>query len=209
MENSRAERTMAKTNRMQEAAEGFGARLREVRLGQALTQEMLAESAELSPDIVSRLETGQRGPRPTTVRKLARALGVGVEVLTGTPYAPVPGPRQRTRTAQAEDHSRSACRARQEWQGVMHEGFGDETLREPGEDELTNGNEAGYGGALFGDEEPGVAEREGEADHAEVVAPVASEETAGVPLADGANVEVVQGDARDVPLPEDSVEECE
>lgn len=72
---------------------------------------------------------------------------------------------------------------------------------------MTNGNGVGYGGGvLFGGEEPGAAEREGEADHAEVVAPVAQGETADVPLADGATVEVVQGDARDVPLPDDSVD---
>lgn len=74
--------------------EGFGVRLREIRLGQALTQEELAEGAELAPDVISRLETGRRNPRPTTVRKLAGALGVGVEVLTGTPYAPVTSPRR-------------------------------------------------------------------------------------------------------------------
>lgn len=67
----------------------FGEIVREIRKGQALSQEDLGQRAELAPDAISRLENGFRNPRPSTVRKLASALGVGVEVLTGSEYVPM------------------------------------------------------------------------------------------------------------------------
>ncbi len=61
----------------------LGARLKELRLARALTQVEVSEKAGLALDAVSKIETGRRRPRPGTVRKLAEALGVGVEELTG------------------------------------------------------------------------------------------------------------------------------
>src|SRR5262245_39292683 len=61
-------------------ASPFGALLRGHRLAAGLTQEGLAECADLSARAVSDLERGvKRGPRPDTLRLLARALGLDSE----------------------------------------------------------------------------------------------------------------------------------
>lgn len=51
-------------------------RLKELRLERALSQEELAGKAGVSHDVIWRLETGKGGSHPSTVRKLAAALGV-------------------------------------------------------------------------------------------------------------------------------------
>jgi predicted ATPase/class 3 adenylate cyclase/DNA-binding XRE family transcriptional regulator len=59
------------------AAAGFGALLRRYRVAAGLTQEDLAERAGLSARGVSDLERGaRRAPRPDTLRRLVRALGL-------------------------------------------------------------------------------------------------------------------------------------
>ena len=62
--------------------EHIGDRVRSVRKRRALTQAELAKAAGVSVDTVVKLENGRHEPRPATVRKLARALRVEVEVLT-------------------------------------------------------------------------------------------------------------------------------
>lgn len=52
----------------------FGARLREVRQQQRLTQEQLAEKASLSLNFLNLIERGQRGPSFDSLERLARAL---------------------------------------------------------------------------------------------------------------------------------------
>lgn len=59
-------------------------RLRSVRLRKALTQRQLAERAGINRTTVIRLEGGAEEPFPTTVRKLADALGVEPEDLMGS-----------------------------------------------------------------------------------------------------------------------------
>jgi transcriptional regulator with XRE-family HTH domain len=51
-------------------------RLRSIRERQALNQRELAEKAGLTPASLSRIETGTQEPYMSTVRKLAKALGV-------------------------------------------------------------------------------------------------------------------------------------
>ena len=51
-------------------------RLKEWRLRKALTQRELATMAGLTQSTVALIETGRQSPRPTTMRKLARALGL-------------------------------------------------------------------------------------------------------------------------------------
>jgi transcriptional regulator with XRE-family HTH domain len=51
-------------------------RLRPLRERQALTQRELATLAGVTQSTVQRLETGLQEARPSTIRKLARALGV-------------------------------------------------------------------------------------------------------------------------------------
>jgi transcriptional regulator with XRE-family HTH domain len=61
---------------------GFGERLRVLRLRQALSQRDLARKARIEESTVVYLEAESRQPRPSTVRKLARALGVPPSELT-------------------------------------------------------------------------------------------------------------------------------
>ena len=58
-----------------------GARLRELRLRRALTLRDLGTRAQVSFDNIHAIETGKHVPRPSTVRKLAAALGVAPDVL--------------------------------------------------------------------------------------------------------------------------------
>jgi transcriptional regulator with XRE-family HTH domain len=60
----------------------FAERLRVLRVRMALTQAELAQRAGINPATVARLEQSQAAPRPTTIRKLARALGVELSALT-------------------------------------------------------------------------------------------------------------------------------
>jgi len=55
--------------------------LKEVRRSKGLSQKELGELARVSSGTVYRVETGQRGAYPGTVRKLATALGVAPEEL--------------------------------------------------------------------------------------------------------------------------------
>lgn len=50
--------------------------LRELREGAVLTQAELAELAGVTPATVSDLEMGKRKPRPSTIRRLGKALKV-------------------------------------------------------------------------------------------------------------------------------------
>jgi transcriptional regulator with XRE-family HTH domain len=68
-------------------------RLRDVRQRKALTQQQLAERAGVNRVTIARIEGGKDVPFPTTVRKVADALGVEPDDLmeSGAP-APVRGP---------------------------------------------------------------------------------------------------------------------
>ncbi len=52
------------------------ATLKEVRLRQFLTQADLAQSSGIAETTICKLETGKHIPRISTMRRLARALGV-------------------------------------------------------------------------------------------------------------------------------------
>jgi transcriptional regulator with XRE-family HTH domain len=59
-------------------------RVRELRKAADLTQQELASRAELSISVVVQIESGKiPDPRLTTLRKLARALGVTLDELAG------------------------------------------------------------------------------------------------------------------------------
>jgi transcriptional regulator with XRE-family HTH domain len=53
----------------------FGRVIRDRRLGAGLTQESLAERAELTRNYISELERGLKSPSLATIEALARALG--------------------------------------------------------------------------------------------------------------------------------------
>ena len=62
----------------------IGSRITERRKKLGMTQEMLAEKGDLTPQFVSYAESGKRAMRPENVIKLARALEVSVDyLLTG------------------------------------------------------------------------------------------------------------------------------
>ena len=64
-------------------------KLRELRRRRVLTMEELAEKAGVGRNTIWRLEHGVMGAQPRTIRKLARALGVGPEELVKTGNANV------------------------------------------------------------------------------------------------------------------------
>jgi transcriptional regulator with XRE-family HTH domain len=61
---------------MMEAVVYLGDNVRELRTLSALTQEELADSAGITATALSRIERNEAEPRPSTLRKLAAALGV-------------------------------------------------------------------------------------------------------------------------------------
>lgn len=58
------------------------ATLRQLRQQQSLTQKQLATAADVSPSTVYHIEGGRVHPRPSILRRLARALGVDLTDLT-------------------------------------------------------------------------------------------------------------------------------
>ena len=60
-----------------------GDRIKILRIRRALTQEELADKAGLSKNAVNRLELDKAEPRMSTLRKLAKALGVEPAELIG------------------------------------------------------------------------------------------------------------------------------
>jgi len=66
---------------MSDAAESkllkaFGKRVAEIRRARGLTQEQLAEKADITPLSIAFIEQGRRWPRLATLDKLAKCLGV-------------------------------------------------------------------------------------------------------------------------------------
>jgi transcriptional regulator with XRE-family HTH domain len=53
----------------------------------ALSQADLAELAGMTREAITRLENSQRPPRPSTIRKLAQALGIAPHELAAPPPA--------------------------------------------------------------------------------------------------------------------------
>jgi transcriptional regulator with XRE-family HTH domain len=62
--------------RIQEQRKLFGVRLRELRLAQGISQEKLAEKADLHRNYVGILERAKQSPSLDTICRLARALKV-------------------------------------------------------------------------------------------------------------------------------------
>ena len=59
----------------------IGDRLRDLRVRRALTQQELAEKADVGTNTVARLERNETEPHMSTLRKLARALDIEPEEL--------------------------------------------------------------------------------------------------------------------------------
>src|SRR4051812_5183614 len=79
-------------------------RLKDVRQRKALTQQQLAERAGVNRVTIARIEGGKDEPFPTTVRKVADALGVEPEDLLEPVAEPVPnGPSSVPANSTAAD----------------------------------------------------------------------------------------------------------
>ncbi len=61
----------------------IGERLKKARIRRLLTQEELAEAAEVSPSTIVNIERDQTEPHFSTIRKLAKALDVDPTSLLG------------------------------------------------------------------------------------------------------------------------------
>ena len=59
----------------------FAANMRRIRLEKKLTQEKVAEFADLHPNYVSSVERGERNISICNIERIALALGVGMEAL--------------------------------------------------------------------------------------------------------------------------------
>ena len=69
---------------MEELLKAMGIRIMERRKKMGLTQEALAEAADLTTQFVSYAESGKRGMRPENLMRIASALGVSTDyLLTG------------------------------------------------------------------------------------------------------------------------------
>ena len=59
----------------------FATNMRRIRLEKRLTQERVAEAAELHPNYVSSVERGERNISICNIARIAAALGVSMEAL--------------------------------------------------------------------------------------------------------------------------------
>lgn len=66
-------------------AQDLGARIRKLRIGQGLSQEMLAERLDVSRQAVAKWERGTSLPSTANLLALSRIFGCSVSELTGTP----------------------------------------------------------------------------------------------------------------------------
>ena len=66
---------------MGELKERFGRRIRSLRLGKQMTQEQLAEAADMSVDFLSLIERGRNAPSFAKIERLAEALDVSLSEL--------------------------------------------------------------------------------------------------------------------------------
>ena len=78
----------------------IGDRLREVREGRGLSQKDLSASSGVHFNTVSGVEGKRQKPHPSTLQKLAGALDVEVEDLTGAPKGGAPSAERPSRTTE-------------------------------------------------------------------------------------------------------------
>jgi transcriptional regulator with XRE-family HTH domain len=69
---------------------GLGTKIREIREGRGLSHKDVWLASGVHPNTQSGIETGKHKPRPSTLQKLAEALDVSVEDLTGLPKDSAP-----------------------------------------------------------------------------------------------------------------------
>lgn len=67
------------------AQQFFATNMRRIRLEKKLTQENVAEAADLHPNYISSVERGQRNISICNIARIADALGVRMETLVARP----------------------------------------------------------------------------------------------------------------------------
>ena len=70
-----------------DAQQLFAANMRRIRLERKLTQEKVAELADLHPNYVSSVERSERNISICNIERIARALGVTMSELVAEPVA--------------------------------------------------------------------------------------------------------------------------
>jgi len=112
-------------------ADGFGGRLRDLRIARGWTQQQLAEASSVTRGALSHLEAGRRKPFSDTAERLASALGVSVaELLEGRRAAPAElvglvselAPRERQQLADYGEYLLRRQRAREATGAVIGRG---------------------------------------------------------------------------------------
>ena len=66
----------------------FATNMRRIRLEKKLTQEKVAEIADLHPNYISSVERGERNISICNIERIAFALGVGMSELVASPDQP-------------------------------------------------------------------------------------------------------------------------
>jgi transcriptional regulator with XRE-family HTH domain len=87
-----------------------GERLAKLREKKALTLRDLEEASGIGADAISKIENGHRKPRPSTLRKLARALGVEVEDFFREPVRPLAEEPSEPKVVTGSMHARVDAR---------------------------------------------------------------------------------------------------
>jgi transcriptional regulator with XRE-family HTH domain len=67
----------------------FAMNMRRIRREKGLTQEQVAEAADLHPNYISSVERGERNISICNIARIADALGIGMEALVIQPLAVV------------------------------------------------------------------------------------------------------------------------
>ena len=102
---------MPAPKRSKAIAKYFGMELRQARNDAGLTQQTLAERAEIEPVFVSFLENGHRQPSLTVLLAIERALGLGAGVLARrVGKRLVPKHAEKTRSSNLRPGSKKAQR---------------------------------------------------------------------------------------------------
>ncbi len=84
---------MTTGRRKSEAGEGFGERVRRLRIERGWTQEQLARQADLSKSAISEAESAATQPRGQNLVRIASALGASIDfLLTGQERSQLPAP---------------------------------------------------------------------------------------------------------------------
>jgi transcriptional regulator with XRE-family HTH domain len=89
-------------NRARVAKKTMGAVLREARENAGMTQKQLADRADMSVPVISRLERGDSDPRVSTVRRIADATGASLDAIINGTAVPAPRAKRAPQNLRAE-----------------------------------------------------------------------------------------------------------